>query len=72
MDVFTRDDALRIKPAFFEIYEHAGGTWQYFQDSCVIGKRIPVRTRSYVIDEELDRRCIDWRQYCLENIMFNW
>lgn len=72
MDVFTRDDALSIKPAFFEIYEHAAEMWQDFQDSYVIGRRIPARTRSCISDEELDRRGIDWRQFCLENIVFNW
>ena len=72
MDVFTLEDAAAIKPAFFEIYVHADEMWEDFQENYVVGRRVPALDRSCVTDQRLEERGIDWRRYCLENIMFNW
>lgn len=72
MDVYTDEDATRIKPAFFEIYVHADEIWEDFRDNYVVGRAVSQRDRSAATDEQLKQRGITWRQYCLENLMFNW
>lgn len=72
MDIFTRQDAASIKPAFFKIYVHADEMWEDFEENYLVGQRVPVRASSSVTDQQLEERGIDWRRYCLENIMFNW